>query len=103
MKAKYTVIPASHVDRQLVQHIQFITRVSVKAARTFRDEFEKVLDKLEENPLEFPFDTDPNLPSELYHKAIFAKWYKALFIVEGNIVYLDAVVDCRQSTDSYGL
>ena len=46
MKAKYTVIPASHVDRQLVQHIQFITRVSVKTARSFRDEFENVLDKL---------------------------------------------------------
>ena len=46
MKAKYTVIPASHVDRQLVQHIQFITRVSVKTARSFRDEFENVLDQL---------------------------------------------------------
>lgn len=103
MKAKYAVIPASHVDRQLIQHVQFISRVSIKAARKFRDDFEEILGRLEENPLEFPFDTDPNLPSELYHKAVFAKWYKALFIVEGTTVYLDAVVDCRQSIDSYGL
>ena len=54
MKGKYTVIPASHVDRQLIQHVQFISRVSIKAARHFRDEFEKVVDKLEENPLELP-------------------------------------------------
>ena len=48
-------------------------------------------------------DPDPNLPEDIYHKAIFAKWYKALFMIDTNsrIVYLDAVVDCRQSSDAY--
>ena len=61
------------------------------------------MDDLEENPRQFPSDTDPNLPEDLYHKAIFARWYKALFMIDTNnrIVYLDAVVDCRQTTDSY--
>ena len=100
--AKYTVIAASRVDSQLLRHFSFIARVSVPAARRFRDEYEKILDALEKNPLQFPLDKDPNLPEEMYHKALFAKWYKALFMIDEQnaIVYLDAVVDCRQSTDS---
>ena len=101
--AGYRVIVASRVDRQLLTHVEFITRVSIPAARRFRDEYARVLDDLEENPLQFPSDTDPNLPENLYHKARFARWYKALFMIDTNnrIVYLDAVVDCRQTTDSY--
>ena len=101
--AGYKVIVASRVDRQLLTHVEFIARVSIPAARRFRDEYVRVLDDLEEKPLQFPLDTDPNLPENLYHKAIFAKWYKALFLIDtdNRIVYLDAVVDCRQSTDSY--
>ena len=85
--AGYRVIVARRVDRQLLTHVEFITRVSIPAARRFQ----------------FPSDTDPNLPEDLYHKAIFARWYKALFMIDtsNRIVYLDAVVDCRQSTDSY--
>ena len=105
MKAKYTVIPSSRVDSQLLRHTRFISRVSISAARRFRDEFAKVLDALEQNPLQFPPETDSNLPEGMYHKAFFAKWYKALFMIDSQnfIVYLDAVVDCRQSTDSYEL
>lgn len=105
MKAKYTVIPSSRVDSQLLRHVEFISRVSISAAKRFRGEFAEVLDGLELNPLQFPPETDPNLPEGMYHKAFFAKWYKALFIIDSQnfIVYLDAVVDCRQNTDSYEL
>ena len=101
--AKYTVIAASRVDSQILRHFSFIARVSIPAARRFRDEYEKILDELEKNPLQFPPDTDPNLPAGMYHKAFFAKWYKALFMIDeqNTVVYLDAVVDCRQSIDSY--
>ena len=97
--AGYRVIVARRVDRQLLTHVEFITRVSIPAARRFRDEYARVLDDLEENPLQFPSDTDPNLPEDLYHKAIFARWF--MIDTNNRIVYLDAVVDCRQSTDSY--
>ena len=83
-------------------YVEFITRVSIPAARRFRNEYARILDELEENPLQFPLDTDPNLPENIYHKAVFAKWYKALFMIDANnqIVYLDAIVDCRQSSNS---
>ena len=101
--AKYTVVTARRVDQQLMRHIQFLSRVSVPAAKRFRNEYADVLERLESNPLQFPLDTDPNLPDGLYHKALFARWYKALFLIEADCVYLDAVVDCRQSIDSLEL
>ncbi len=99
----YKIDVSSRVDHQLLTHFEIITRVSIPAARRFRDEYARILDDLEENPLQFPTDPDPNLPEDIYHKAIFAKWYKALFMIDANsrIVYLDAVVDCRQSSDAY--
>ena len=103
MKGKYTVILASRVDRQLLVHVESIARVSPPAARRFRDEFSRVLRELTQNPVQFPPETDPNLPENLYRKALFARWYKALFMTDGSTVYLDAVVDCRQSTDSWEL
>ena len=101
--AGYSVILASRVDRQLVLHASFLARVSIPAARKFSSEFEELLDRLEENPYQFTLETDPNLPENTYRKALFAKWYKALFAVEGNTVYLDAVVDCRQSLEPLDL
>ena len=101
--SNYKIVVSSRVDHQLLTHFEFITRVSIPAARRFRDEYARILDDLEENPLQFPLDADPNLPEGIYHNAIFAKWYKALFMIDANsrIVYLDAVVDCRQGADAF--
>ena len=103
MRTGYKVIAASRVDSQLVRHISFLARVSLPAAKRFRRDFADILDRLEDNPFQFPPETDPNLPENLYRKALFARWYKALFVVENDTVYLDAVVDCRQSVDAYDL
>ena len=101
--ARYTVIAASRVDGQLLRHVRFLSQVSVPTAKRFRNEYAEILDRLEENPFQFPPETDPNLPENMYRKALFARWYKALFLVENDRVYLDAVVDCRQSVDAFDL
>ena len=101
--ARYTVLLAGRVDSQLIRHIRFLAKVSLPAAKRFRKEYSEILDRLEENPFQFPIDTDPNLPKDMYRKALFAQRYKALFMVENKTVYLDAVVDCRQSAAAYEL
>ena len=100
---QYKVVVSSRVTRQLLTHVECIIRVSIPAAKRFRNEYARILDELEENPLQFPLDTDPNLPENIYHKAVFVKWYKALFMINANnqIVYLDAIVDCRQGSNSF--
>ena len=59
------------------------------------DEFERILDTLEKNPHQFPAADDYAVPSG-YRKALFSKWYQAVFSVdeEKREVYLDAVLDC---------
>ena len=95
--AKFKVIFDPALDRMLLQHTEFISRVSVPAAERFLAEFEAVIQRLSENPYQFPSCDDPNL-ADTYRKAVFAKWYKMIFSVEDDTVYVDAVVDGRQST-----
>ena len=95
-KMRYKVILGSRVDRMLRRHILFLSNVSINQAERFADEFEGIIKQLKSNPFIYPFDGDENLPQEKYRRAIFAKWYKALFRIDGDIVYLDAVCDCRE-------
>ena len=91
----YQIILARRVDGMLLRHISFLARVSVPAAKKFRAEFAHLLERLEQNPMQFPVEEELNLPSQ-YRSALFARRYKAVFMVEGSTVYLDAVLDCRQ-------
>lgn len=96
MPERHRVILASRVDAMLRRHILFISNVSIRRAELFADEFETLIAQLKTNPFLFPWDEDPNLPQGKYRKALFAKWYKALFWVERDTVCLDAVCDCRE-------
>lgn len=96
MPKQYRVILASRVDEMLRRHMLFISNVSIRRAELFADEFESLLKQLKTNPFLFPLDEDENLPQGKYRKALFAKWYKALYWVDGDTVYLDAVCDCRE-------
>lgn len=98
---KYTVTVSRRTDAMLVRHTRFLANVSVPAARGLTTEFEKVLDALEDNPFQFPVETEYELPPGQFRKALFCKRYKALFCVKGENVYLDAVLDCRQDNSKY--
>ncbi|WP_304965086.1 type II toxin-antitoxin system RelE/ParE family toxin [uncultured Oscillibacter sp.] len=99
--SKYKVVTAHCVHAMLLQHTAFIAGVSTPAAKRFRDEFADVLKRLSENPFQFPPYEDPNLPKDVYRGAFFANWYKAVFSVSDNVVYLDAVIDCRAKSDTF--
>ena len=94
MKKRYEVIVSHRAEQMLTSHVCFLARVSVKAARRLRNQYAKTLDALENNPFQFPPADDLDLPDE-YRKALFGKRYQAIFYVEGDNVYLDAVLDCR--------
>ena len=93
--AKYKVIVSRHVAEHLLGNIEFISNVSTEAAHRFIEEYENVITRLEDNPLQYQIDTSFNNPYK-YRRAVFARWYKCLFIVDNSVVYLDSVVDCRQ-------
>lgn len=95
---KFKVILARRVDGMLLKHVEFLARVSIPAAKKFRNEFGHLLQRLGENPMQFPLEEEVRLPEGAYRSALFAKRYKAIFLVEGETVYLDAVLDCRQDS-----
>ncbi len=94
-----TLVISRRVDEMLLRHIAFLSRVSLPVAKKFRNDYAVILRRLAENPFQFPVETDLNLPEEAYRKALFARRYKAVFLVEKTTVYLDAVIDCRQEFD----
>ena len=51
--SNYKIVVSSRVDHQLLTHFEFITRVSIPAARRFRDEYARILDDLEESLYSF--------------------------------------------------
>ena len=98
-KKKYNVFLAERADKMLLLHIAFLARVSPAAARRLLTDFKKAKLSLTENPFKFPFADKldaPGIPTETYRKCLFDKRYKALFLIEGNVVNIDAIIDCRQ-------
>jgi len=99
MAQKYNVILARRADRMLLSHTEFLARVSPSAARRLLADFRKATKQLAENPLMFPFADEldvPNIPLSTYRKCLFDKRYKAIYLIEGDNVYIDAVIDVRQ-------
>ena len=94
--SNYNVIVSGHVAQKLLVYVSFISNVSLSAAQTFVDEYESILRRIEDNPLQFQVDTSFENPAG-YRRAVFAQWYKCVFKVYGTNVYVDAIVDCRQS------
>ena len=56
--SRYSVIVSQRADEMLITHARFLAQVSVSAAKRMTDEFEKILDTLENNPYQFPAETD---------------------------------------------
>ena len=94
MKRRYEVIVSRRAERMLMSHIGFLANVSVRAAKRLRTEYAAVLRELEDNPYQFPIREDQGLPGE-YRKALFYKRYEAIFSVEDDTAFLDAILDCR--------
>lgn len=95
---QYKVIVSRCVADNLLAHMSFIANVSIDAAQRFISEYETVIKHLEENPFQYQIDVSFDNPNE-YRRAVFAQWYKCIFMVEGSTVYIDSVVDCRQNPD----
>ena len=70
-------------------------QVNGEAAKQFLIEYETILSRLEENPLQFQIDTSFD-NQDGYRRAVFSKWYKCLFVIDDTVVYIDSIVDCRQ-------
>ncbi|MDR1135743.1 MAG: type II toxin-antitoxin system RelE/ParE family toxin [Clostridiales Family XIII bacterium] len=80
----------------LVSHARFLANVSVRAADRLIEAFIEGTDGLAEMPERYPWLYHDDIPFQKYRKLMFGKYHLALYEILGNIVYVTAVVDCRQ-------
>ena len=95
----FSVILAKRADIMILLHVEFLARVSPAAARRFIAEFKTVKTRLVDDPYQFPFADELDamgIDCESYRKCFFFGRYKALFLIDGNDVFIDAIIDCRQ-------
>jgi len=98
-RKKYNVTLAERADKMLLMHTEFLAKVSPSAARRLISEFKKVKQNLSNDPMQFPFADDIDVPGitlKTYRKCIFYGRYKALFVVKDSDVFIDTIIDCRQ-------
>ena len=95
----YNVVVARRADNMILSHTKFLAQVSPSSARRLLTGFKKMIGSLSNNPLQFPFADELDVPGIItyrYRKCLFEKRYKILFLIEDNNVYVDAIIDCRQ-------
>lgn len=80
----------------LIAHARFLAQVSETAALRLVSEFKINAQSLESMPERCAWLSDPMLPEHKYKKLLFEKRYLIVFQIKEHIVYIDAVVDCRQ-------
>ena len=95
----YQVIVAPAANDRMAEHLEFLARVSEYAASKLLDELIADIDSLHSSPLRNPMFNRPHLPSGKYRYMISGKRYRIVYQVEGDIVYVDDIQDCRQDDD----
>jgi len=95
----YSVNISRRAEKMLFTHLEFLKQSSIPAANKLINHFEKSINRIEENPFAFPFADEwdvPNIPPDTYRKCLFYERYKAIYIIEGLTVHIDAIIDTRQ-------
>jgi hypothetical protein len=97
----YSIVISEQAAEMLVSHARFLAQVSEAAAFRLITAFTKNIADLEIMPEANPWlPTPPSLlqivPEHKYRKLLFEKRYLMIYQVKGDMVYVDAVVDCRQ-------
>ena len=98
-KNKYNVELSERAELMLLHHIEFLAQVSISAAKRLIKSSKNLITKLKSNPEMYTFADDidvPGIPYKTYRKYIFEKRYKALYLIEGNNVFIDVIIDTRQ-------
>lgn len=96
MAKQYQVMISPRASRQLIAHVEFLSRKSINAAARLSAEYKAVIQALKKNPFQFPVDPNSDL-EDPPRVALFAKRYQIYFDVDGQCVYVGAVRDCRQA------
>lgn len=80
----------------LIEHARFMANVSAMAANRLIDAFVETADSLTSMPERNLWLENDAIPFQKYRKLLFEKHYLIFYEIRENVVYVTAVVDCRQ-------
>ena len=96
---KYEVSIDPAVNDRMLEHVRFLAKVSIPAAKRLCDSLEKAIDELKDNPNSYPLYTMHDVQNfeniELRYK-LCSKRYRIVYEISGNNVYVYDIQDCRQ-------
>jgi hypothetical protein len=98
MPKKYKIRIGRYANQMYLKHLEFLAQISLDAASIMDSDFDKLIGMIRYNPFLFPYaDTIdvPNMPDKTYRKGQFYRRYKALFKIEDDLVFIDAIIDAR--------
>jgi hypothetical protein len=93
---KYSVSIAPEVYERMYQHVFFLAKVSVEASEQLLTRLLEDIRSLALFPERHPFYDRPFVKPGLYRSMISGKKWRILYQVEGRMVYVDDIEDCRQ-------
>ena len=93
---RYTVNVTETAKEMLLSHVNFFANVSVSASNQMIEAFIKAATNLAQMPERNPWLQHNDIPFQKYRKLLFYKHCMALYEIRDGIVYITAVVDCRQ-------
>ncbi len=95
-KITYSVVVSDAALAMLDSHAAFLAKVNAKAAAKLMDEVLDDMASLSEYPHRFPFYENQFISDNRYRKMLSAKRYVILYEIDGESVFVDYIIDCRQ-------
>lgn len=92
----YTVRITETAWNMLLVHARFLANASESAANRLIDTFVETTKSLAAMPERNPWLEHEAIPFQKYRKLLFEKHYLVLYQIQESVVYITAVVDCRQ-------
>ncbi|GHU54279.1 hypothetical protein FACS1894132_08670 [Clostridia bacterium] len=95
----YKVIPLEFAVSHIEKHIEFLSRVNIQAAKRLRNSFNNELKFLGKNPfigIKYQSNKCDNLT---FFSHFVPKYYRFVYRILRDTVYIYDVQDCRQNTD----
>ena len=96
---EYQIIIDPAANDRMYEHFDFLAQVSVPAANRLLDELLKDIESLKSFPYINPEFIRPYLQQGKYRYKISSKRYRIIYQIEGNVIFIDDIQDCRQDDD----
>jgi len=96
---EYSVVIAPAANDRIAEHMEFLARVSEKAAKRLLNEIISGVRSLKTLPYRNPIYNRPYIPLDKYRYLIVFNRSRIVYQIDGDYVFVDEIQNCRQDED----